>query len=309
MLRAFFIFGACCGADSSSVALRSLLVQRAVATVCFSARTCRDSVSAQYLSAFCDLHIEEYHGISLSLFNLGWSEYLRTMLRASPEIVTVQSVLKKHRGLSPNNPYLQPSFMTRPQEIQPSVLAERVMRSARLIAKEWTEDMQLMRAENNEVWQRRLGKVSGLGAAEAAERLPVFAIDQDANADSPYRGGNYDLLQALITREAVGATVHELSLLPSRTAEARLLASAAEDAFEGELKLHAAEAFLASLLQLPFALEERIDEEGGLTDRFKVVEELLERREQLALSWAVDLSHIDEDLLSLKCEWLDEHLQ
>eukprot|EP00965_Chrysotila_dentata_P099363 3284764-Pleurochrysis_carterae.AAC.4 len=69
--------------------------------------------------------------------------------------VVVHSVLKRHRGVSPSNPYLQPSPMTYTHEVQPSALAERVMSAALLIASEWEEDFALIAAENEEQWRRR----------------------------------------------------------------------------------------------------------------------------------------------------------
>jgi hypothetical protein len=68
-------------------------------------------------------------------------EYVLQLLRAPSEQITVHSALKKHRGLSASNPYLQPSSMTYEVTIWPADLADRVMRTATTIASEWIEDL------------------------------------------------------------------------------------------------------------------------------------------------------------------------
>ena len=63
-----------------------------------------------------------------------------SLLASPPVQVEVASVRRKHEGLSANNPYLQPTRMTYRYDVTPSDMADRVIRAARLIAKEWAEE-------------------------------------------------------------------------------------------------------------------------------------------------------------------------
>ncbi len=135
--------------------LYDLLVQRAVQTCCFTSRQCRDNPTAQWLEQFAGHSgLEHFHG--LDGLRMAWDEYLTKLLYAPEQSVMVQSVLKKHRGLSPNNPYLQPTPMEYEHRIVPSQIAERVMQTACDIASEWTHDLGLMEAENAEQTRRHL---------------------------------------------------------------------------------------------------------------------------------------------------------
>ena len=132
--------------------------------------------------------LEHFHGIAG--LKVGWDVYLKALLAAPPEDLTVESVLKKHRGVSPNNPYLKPTAMSYTHRIVPSALAERVMQSAKLISNEWVADLRLTQAENEEVWASHEEIVRHKEDFGRATRTPVTYNDQD-QPNSPYRGGNY----------------------------------------------------------------------------------------------------------------------
>ena len=84
------------------------------------------------------------------------------------------------------------------------------MSAGSTIAAEWIRDLKAyMEAENEERWRNRRREI-GVGDPRdsAAENMPaneaaLFSDDED----SPYRGGNYDLLKTLLTREAVRAAL------------------------------------------------------------------------------------------------------
>eukprot|EP00967_Tisochrysis_lutea_P155678 scaffold312115_cov27-Tisochrysis_lutea.AAC.1 len=120
--------------------LLSLLIQRAVQSCCYTSRQCRDPPTADWLEGFGGhVGLETFHGIDG--LRVPADEYIRMLLRAPAEQITVHSVIKKHRGLSASNPYLQPSTMTYEVTVRPLELADRVMRMAANIAAEWLEDL------------------------------------------------------------------------------------------------------------------------------------------------------------------------
>jgi len=287
------------------VELFNLLIQRAVQTTCYTAKLSRDSPTSQWLETFAGHEgIALYHG--LQGLRVDWSRYLRQLLRAAPEQFTVHSMLKKHRGLSANNPYLQPTPMTYTHEVQPSQIAEKVMAAGRLIASEWRDDLLLVAGEESEVWARRADQVKGLVADhEAAARMPAFSIDQDNSDDSPYRGGNYDLLKALLTRQAASHVLRGLLLDRSRAADAAMLQRLLPR-FEGELSHHASDSFVATLLDEPCAMASRQGEPPRFTDPLAVGGLLLTARLELATAWAEQLEEVPAEFLAIKQEWLDE---
>lgn len=122
-----------CGALTDDGGLHRLLVQRSIQTVCYISRECRDPPTAQWLAARSRVP-ERYHGIDG--FESDWRVWILQTLAAPTETVEVASVLKKHRGVSPSNPYLQPETMTYSFEVHPADVAERILQTARDIAAE-----------------------------------------------------------------------------------------------------------------------------------------------------------------------------
>ena len=100
-------------------------------------------------------------------------------LLSSPKVeIEVESVLKRHRGISANNPYLQPSAMTYVYTISPAEVGERVIQTALQLAVEWAEDLGRLEAEAEGVWRMRRAIVLD-DDAEVKTTLPAFSIDQD----------------------------------------------------------------------------------------------------------------------------------
>lgn len=282
--------------------LHDLLVQRAVQSCCYTFRTCRDNPSAEWLIRFQGHKgLEQFHG--LDGLRLPWRHYLEELFDAPEEEIEVQSKLMKHRGLSPSNPYLQPTPMTYIHPIIPSQLGERVIQVACTIASEWRSDLLLMGAENDEQMRRHEASVR-TGAADTETTLPIFSIDPEHGA-SAYRGGNYDLVKLLATRQALRELLRECEERPSRAHEhAFLLRFSAAHPIDGEQPSHAADAWLAALLQEPYAVSSGQGSAPTLLDPLVLAEDLMERRAKLAEKWVGRLEAVPEEMLELKREWL-----
>ena len=247
--------------QTASTHLHNLLVQRAVQTCCFTSRQCRDNPTAQWLGEFAGhAGLEEFHGIDG--LRVQWDEYLAALLAAPEEGITVQSALMRHRGLSPSNPYLQPTPMEYEHRVVPSVLADRVMAIACVIASEWADDLSLMHAENERASERHRQSVvsSGTGEGERRLTLPVFCDatrdsdpdNEESASNTPYRDGNYDLLKLLATRQALRGLLAEYDANAGRRRSSEFLHRfAAAHPLEGERPRHAADAWLEALLAQP----------------------------------------------------------
>lgn len=175
-------------------------------------------------------------------------------------------------------------------------------------AAQWDEDLRLIGgAEADAVWRVRRARVTN-DDEELRETLPPFAQRdtlQDGGA-SPYRRGNYELLQICATREAVRCTLAELAgaSSPSRRLSHELLTSVydARSTFLGEQPAHAAEAWLGALLEQPVALRMPASGEGepALIDPRSLVEGILAWRKVVADDWLERLSAFDDAVLDLK---------
>ena len=290
--------------------LHSLLLQRAVQTCCFTARTCRDPPTAKWLAARAGV-AELYHGVDGLPASVGsnWTGWLADMLAAPNEEVVVTSVLKKHRGVSADNPYLQPSPMEYTYELRPTEVAEKVMRTAELIAREWREDLALMEDEAESVWRYRRA-ITLDDTTEVRETLPAFSVDPMNSRNSPYRGGSYELLVALATRIAAQSALASLAAQPKSWAARELLAEhcasdsvggEAELLFGGELPRQAADGWIARLLEMPVTL--RVggpDSEPALVDPRGAVEQVLEWRAAVAEDWRRRLKSVPDEVLQIK---------
>ena len=155
--------------------LTSLLMQRAVQTCCCTYRTCRDPPTAQWLSDVAGVP-EQVH--SIDGLPTPWRSWLLDLLSSPKVEIEVESVLKRHRGISANNPYLQPSAMTYVYTISPAEVGERVIQTALQLAVEWAEDLGRLEAEAEGVWRMRRAIVLD-DDAEVKTTLPAFSIEQD----------------------------------------------------------------------------------------------------------------------------------
>lgn len=292
--------------------LSSLLIQRAVQTCCFTFRTCRDPPTAQWLSDVSGVP-EMLH--SIDGLALPWKSWLLELLSSPTVEIEVESVLKRHRGISANNPYLQPTAMTYTYTISPPEVARRVIQTALELAIEWTEDLSVLEVETECLWRKRRAIVLG-DDKEVKTTLPAFSIDQDGGDDSPFRGGTYDLLQALATRQATKAALASLGANPEKAASFELLKAhwdGYQELFAGDMQKHVGENFLHTLLELPVTMRSSGKGLSGSDSEeatFSVVDpraicaELLEWRLLVGAAWIERLASLPEELLDVKREHL-----
>ena len=311
-------------APSDDGGLRQFLLQRSIQTLCYQYRGCRDSATAQWISERSGVD-EMLHGIDG--LPVDWRRWLGEMLASPEEELVVESVLKQHRGLSSNNPFLQPKPMTMIYNVQPADVAERIIQTALQLAIEWREDLSKLEAETEAVWRVRRASVLD-DDTEVRETLPAFSADPEGDGgDTPFRVGNWDLLQALATRQAVKACLASLATSKSGGAAHGLLAKYCEESgggsmFEGELRKQSAVDFVSGLLDLPVTLRMGIGGGGDasssasadtasptLVDPRTVCEELLEWRVMVANQWVEQLEEIPAELIQVKRDHIENALK
>lgn len=249
---------------------------------------------------------EDYHGVDAFAADdaVPWTQWLQSLLIEPVATIEVESILKQHRGLSANNPYMKPKRMTYEYELRPGDIAERIMQTAATISREWVEDLSLMPDESEAVWRSRRAVTLESDAEVRATGRAFTLRMMTPGLDSPYRGGTYELLLALATRRAAQSALAALAAQPKEWPAREMLASACDKGlFQGELGRHAADCWLAEMLDMPISL--RVGGslgEPALCDPRGVVEQILEWRGAIANDWIAQLESVPDAILQVKRE-------
>lgn len=285
--------------DKEGTDIKNFLTQRALQTVLFQlADLGRDEITANWIESW-EGHegVRMYHG--LSGLRLHWREYLSKLTQAPPETVVVEFKRRGNGGVgggSKDNPYLQDHVYEYKEEIVPQKLANKIMRLREEIATEWEEDLQLLIRENEEMWRSFFEKVREKGQdAQAHLQMPAFEHDVTGNCGTNYRGGNYDLLKRMATRQAI----RELLAAGDNKVECELLDRIFRvhgANFEGDAGYHVDMTFLEDLLgRSPSFVRDPTSEEMALVSPLSIAEKILERRVEIANRWTEPLRETAAD--------------
>jgi hypothetical protein len=279
-----------------------IATKRALQTVIFYMRTCRDSATANWLERFLDLNgIDEYHG--LDGLRKPWRDVVTDLLDEPPTTIVLTSVPRNRSG-SGNNPFLPPKVLTMDFEINPQRIALRLLECSAEVSRECLSDLGKMAQENEAI--RRSYQVRGNEKVRAST-LPIVEIDVDSgDSKSAFRGGTYDLLKRLATREAVRATLAHYERERQAGAQAYLarFREAHGARLDGESAYNAHDDFLKALLaQMPSIGG------AGPVDPARIANALLDEREVAAARWVEVLATMPADLQDLKRDFLEKGLR
>lgn len=283
--------------------IKRFVLQRSLQTVMFYMKTCRDTATADWLGRFLELPgLDEYHG--LDGITTPWRETVAGLFAEPPTTITLQSIPRNRAG-SGNNPYLPPKVLTMDFDISPQRIALRLLDCACEVARECESDLGRMSQENAQI--RRESAAGQAGAAEALIRagsFPTFSHESEGTSKSAFRGGTYDLLKRLATREAVLNTIGALDGRPGSDWLARYY-KANGAGFDGEQRYHVADEFLKALLaEMP-----SVSSAGALVDPRAVADAILDEREAAAERWRAQLAAVPADVQDLKREFLEKGLR
>jgi hypothetical protein len=150
------------------------------------------------------------------------------------------------------------------------------------------------------------------------QKLRCTCVCVPAGDDTPFRGGNYDLLQALATRQATKAALASLRGSSQNAASFEVLHAhweAQRELFTGDIKMHASESFLHKLLELPVTMRSAgASASSGssgsgsgageaalsVVDPRAICEELLEWRLIVGVAWIERLASLPQELLEVR---------
>lgn len=285
--------------------IKRFVLQRSLQTLMFYLQTCRDTPTADWLERFLELPgIGQYHG--LDGLAHPWRSYVHRLLEEPPTSITVESVARNRAG-SKNNPYMKPKVLRMEFDIVPQRLAMRLLDCAADVAAEASSDLRRMSQENAEI-RRAYDAIAAEGEDTRRKALyPTFAHEAEGTDKSAFRGGTYDLLKRLATREGVRRAMRALERdersAPSRAWLERFF-RAHGSGFEGDGKYHVADEFLLEMLvQVP-----TVSLDGGMVDPCAVATAVLAEREAAAERWAVLLETVPEDHRELRSAFLERGL-
>lgn len=205
--------------------LSTFVTQRAVQSQMYYLALNRDRFTAIYLSGFCrDSPLPfDYHGVD-GLGTATSRDFVCALLDDDERQVVVKKPINHRGGVNSRtgepidrsrNPYLETKYIEYTIDLQPPVLAERVMDTRAQIAAELRVDLGRFKLNDADLARRRTkglydddGECEGAAEARQALKHSPPAFDDSAEPSgrsSPLRAATYDLVRQLATAHAVEA--------------------------------------------------------------------------------------------------------
>lgn len=264
----------------------------AIQTVLFYLEQCRDPPTAQWLERFCNLRgISRYHGTEG--LSRPWRHVVDELLHEPPTTIVVESIARNRAG-SKDNPFMPPKVLTMELDVVPRRLALRILDCARDVAAECGSDLGRMGQENAAL-MRILEDAAGQGIdRDKLTTYPTLAHEPEGTDKSAFRGGNYDLLLRLATKQALRE-----SLASAAFADRRWLARfyrAHGAGFIGDSRYKVAETFLSAML----AAVPSVTSDGALIDPVALAVDIMARRASVAEFWAGELEDFGREVEQVK---------
>jgi hypothetical protein len=283
--------------------IKRFVMQRSLQTVMFYMKTCRDGATAEWLERFLDLRgIDEYHGLD-GLPN-PWRETVESLLEQPPETIVLHSIPRNRAG-SGNNPYLPPRVLTIDFDIVPQRIALRLLDCAGEVASEVQADLGRKDQENALIRKAYIAAQTDDEAAMRAGSYPTLAHEPEGTSKSAFRGGTYDLLKRLTTRQAVRRAIVALEKKPAAAGFLTRFFASNGTRFDGEHGYNVADDFLRALLsQMP-----AVSSSGAFIDPVGIADVILTEREAVAGRYREALATMPGDLQDLKRAFLEKGLR
>jgi hypothetical protein len=176
--------------------IKDFVTQRALQTLLLNLGNSHEGPKIQFLENFLQHEgIANYHGYGA--LRVGWKHYLSTLFKTSPFEVTRTKT--QRQGGSPGNPYLKDLVFEYKISIDPAALADTLFTIRSDIAQEWQADLQLISAENAELFRHHKEMMVNLKDEVAQTQHPLM---QSGDNDTAMRKANYDLLEKYCTHVA-----------------------------------------------------------------------------------------------------------
>lgn len=305
--------------NDARVDVRNLLTQRAIQSLLYLCESVRDPHSGKWIEDFLETSNQlQYHGTGaayMERFGGTWDAPLLAMMERDKDVVVVSAKRsgKGHKGWSKNNPYLEDRYVEFHIDIDPVSLASRILSVREQIAKEWVIDLDVLRQTNQRIFEsyheickeERTKMDSELQSRPpvAFERTAAIALnaqmDSSAQASSPFRKGNFDLLCNLCTQASVHRLLRELKDAGNSkeipfTWLRNFYVDRVADYFDGDQKYGRADDFLEELLLSSPSVIKTLDGKEGLVDPMGLAESIIEIRSQVVEEWKTIMADVPQ---------------
>lgn len=297
--------------NDARVDVRNLLTQRAIQSFMYLCESLRDPHSGKWIEDFLGSSNQlEYHGTGagyMERFGGTWDGPLLAMMERDKDVVIVSAKRsgKGHKGWSKNNPYLEDRYVEFHIDIDPVSLASRILSVREQIANEWVGDLDFLKQANQQVLEsytemakkeRAKTDAELLSRPMAFERTAAltmnFHASCSAQASSPFRRGNFDLLCNLCTQASFHRLLRELkdggqNKEISFNWLRNFYVDRVAEYFDGDQKYGRADDFLEELLLATPSVVKTPDGRGHLVDPMGLTERLIEIRSEVVEEWKV----------------------
>lgn len=298
--------------DDARTDIRNLLTQRSIQSFMRLLEECRDPHSAKWIQEdfLQSGNLLDYHGTGagfIESFGGTWDAPLIEMIGRPRDriIVSAKRRGRGHGGWSKNNPYLEERWMEMTVDIHPSSLASRILSVREQIAKEWTQDLDILLTANDQILQSFFDTMkssqNGQGSFERTAANMMNNIARSAvRTSSPFRRSNFDLMYNLCTQAAIHRILRE-RLAAGEEREISFIflrdfyTEKAEEYFDGDLQSGRADDFFDDLLQTSPSVLSTEDGKTGLVDPVGAAEAIIKMRKEVVNDWKALMKRVPED--------------
>jgi hypothetical protein len=241
-----------------------------------------------------DIKLLSYHGLGAMNTTKfpSWDSFYEQLLQEETVCYCIQS----------SSPYV-PDYDL---DINPASICSRIISVREQISREFVKDLDVIADMSGQMLESYWEKLKTQRNSD--EQLQVdrtnllfleFSPDSDSDyMPSPLRKGNFDLLTLLTTQESIHRVLNNPELRADNSFLRNFYAKRIGTHFTGSGWYSRADEFLEELVRTPPSMIQVRDSETALVDPMRVVELILEEREQVATDWielamAAPESHVE----------------
>jgi len=293
------------GGGGPSALIKDFVTQRALQTMLSNLDFAHQTDHRDFLSRFLEHEgVQDFH--SYGGLKCGWMEYLTTLRKTAPFDIVRRKPMRKVG--SANNPYIKQQFFEYSINIDPSRLAEDMCEVRLQIADEWQADLQLIAAENAELFRHHNEMMVNGSDTQLHFKHPLMV---QGDQDSPLRKSNYDLLEKYATHVATQRVLHDMSRSkPERHSHSWLREYVVlhGEGFEGDHGFNVGRSFLAGLLGAPPSVVpgKKGSKRITMIDPLDIAARIMAERQCVADRWVEALGEVEEDHLEIKRKVLQD---
>jgi hypothetical protein len=287
------------GDSGPSALIKDFITQRALQTLLRNLDSAHQADHRDFLSRFLEHDgVQDFHGYGG--LRCDWVEYLTTLRKTAPFDIVKRKPMR--RMGSPDNPYIKQQYHEYSISIDPGRLAEDLCEVRAHLSEEWQLDLQLIAAENAELFRHHNEVMVNGSDTQGKFRHPLL---NRGDSDSPLRLANYDLLEKYCTHVASERVLHDMSRSRAERHSHKWLREwllMHGEGFEGDHGHNVGREFLRGLLSAPPSVVAEGGKGRGITmiDPLDIAARIMAERQLVADSWVEALGEVDEDHLDIR---------